>query len=179
MNFCSRCPKPNRFRATPIGPIPSLIILLGECPAKDEDRFGEPFKGRTGKELDHTYLPLTGLPRSSFYIMNAVFCSRPDYSNPNPIDANSCMSTHLGPTLSSVMPKIIVPMGAVACSIWPEIELNRDHGLPMMGKWGSWQGVLFPIYHPAAGLRTGGFMIALMNDFSALGKFIKEMPHDE
>lgn len=178
MNPCSRCPRRTTHRAPvyPTGPIPARVMLLGEQPAREEDYKGEPFRGRTGKELDATYLPLASLPRSEVYIMNARQCSTADYSNPEPIDADSCMSLHLGPTLAQVQPQVLVPMGAVACSLWPEINLNLDHGLPSIAKWGSWEGILFPSFHPAAGLRATGFMIPLMQDFKTLGDLLRRLP---
>lgn len=170
---CPRCPRARNIVA-PNGPIPCNLMFLGECPAKDEDRYGAPFVGRTGDELDNTYLPLIGIPRTEVFVMNSVQCSRPNYDNPLPIDADSCMSVNLSLVLVEVAPVIIVPMGAITCSLWPQIDLERDHGTPIPGTWGSWRGVLWPSYHPSAGMRKTGYMIALMTDFHALGKFCKE-----
>lgn len=177
MNPCLRCPRrlTHRSPVLPTGPIPARVMLLGEQPARDEDRRGEVFCGRTGKELDATYLPLASLPRSSVFIMNSRQCSTPDYSNPEPIDADSCMSVHLAPILNQVQPQVLVPMGAVACSLWPQIDLNRDHGIPLPGKWGSWEGVLFPCYHPSSGMRSTSFMIPLMQDFQNLGILLRKL----
>lgn len=172
LHTCHRCPR-SRGIVMPIGPVPCPLLFLDECPAKDEDRYGEPFVGKTGKEATNTYFPFIGIPRSDAFIMNAVLCSRADYSNPEPIDADACMGVNLTGILAAVRPSIIVPMGAIACSLWPEIELSRHHGLPMPGSWGAWQGVLFPCYHPSAGIHAGGMMIALMNDFAALGTFYR------
>lgn len=171
---CHTCPK-QRPVVQPTGPVPCPVLLLGECPHRDEDKFGIPFSGRTGKELDSTYLPLARLPRSRVYVANAVLCSRPDYSNPDPADAFNCMSRHLGTILRQVQPVIVVPMGAIACSLWPEINVNTDHGLPRPGKWGSWKGVLFSTYHPSIGMHQTSFMIALMKDFKALGELVREL----
>jgi len=128
-------------------------------------------------ELNNTYLPILGIPRSQVFVMNSTMCSRKDYSNPEPIDAESCMGAHLGPILAQVQPEVIVPMGAVACSLWPEIDLNRDHGLPVVGKWGAWRGVLWPCFHPSAGLHATSYMIPLQNDFHALKLFLSRLDH--
>ena len=175
LTHCSTCPR-IRDIVPPTGPTPCRVMLLGEGPHRDEDKWGRVFAGKTGKELDGTYLPIANLPRSEVYVCNARWCSNKDYSNPTPEQAFSCSSVHLGEVLSVVRPQVVVPMGAVACSLWPEIHLPLDHGLPQVGKWGPWEGVLFPVYHPSAGIHATSMMIPMMNDFHALGKLLLELP---
>ena len=169
---CPSCPR-HWAMVMPVGPTPCPVMLLAECPARDENKYGEPLVGKTGRELNHVYLPLISIPRSQLFLANSVLCSRKDLSNPEAKDAIACMSTNLSFMLNEVRPSILVPMGAVACSLWPEIEINKHHGLPLPGAWGSWQGILFPTYHPSAGIHNGSWMIALMNDFAALGLFYR------
>lgn len=169
---CALCPK-KRNPVPSTGPRPARILLLGEGPSYEEDRRGEPFVGKTGIELTGTYLPILGLPRSEVHIFNASACSTPSYDNPSFAQAASCSAVHLGPLLIEVRPEIIVPMGAVACSIFPEIEsLALQHGRPIAAKWGSWKGILFPMFHPSAGLRATGYMIAMMQDMDDLRKLL-------
>jgi DNA polymerase len=171
--LCARC----RPKVLPIGPTPCRVLFLGERPSKDEDRLGEPFIGYTGQEFRYTYLPLANLTINDIHLANAVYCSDENYSNPTAEEAQSCMSVHLGPLLAAVKPVIVVPMGAVACGLFTNVNLNRDHGIPIAGSWGSaWQGVVFPMFHPSAGLHSTGYMIPLMSDFTALGKLLKELP---
>ena len=170
---CSSCP---RFRppVPPVGPIPCRVLLLGECPSKSEDRFGQPFVGPTGEELTSVYIPLTGFPRSEFHIANVRQCSFPDYHNPTDADAMTCASAHLSSLLHQVKPEIIVPMGAVACSIFEGVDLNMHHGIPQPGKWGAWKGWVFPTCHPTAGMRQTAYMIPLMADFKRLGEILAQ-----
>lgn len=176
MTRCALCPK-HRPPVPSDGPRPCRILLLGEGPSYEEDRRGIPFCGKTGLELNNCYLPILGLPRSEVHIFNASACSTRNYDNPSHEQAASCSAVHLGPLLMEVKPEIIVPMGKVSCSIFPEIEsLPLQHGLPIPGRWGSWQGILFPMYHPSVGLHGGtGYMIALMSDFDVLRKLLKEL----
>lgn len=175
MNRCSLCP--NKRKPVPsIGPKPCRILLLGEGPSYEEDRRGEPFVGKTVIELNGTYLTILGLPRSEVHIFNASACSTSSYDNPSFAQAASCSAVHLGPLLTEVRPEIIVPMGAVACSIFPEIEsLALQHGRAIRGKWGSWKGILFPMFHPSAGLRATGYMIAMMQDMEDLRKLLANL----
>ena len=178
MNRCPLCPNlRNRSPIPSTGPTPARLLFLGEGPSYEEDRRGEPFTGKTGVELTGTYLPILGIPRSEVHIFNAMACSNRGYENPTPQQAMACSSVHLGPLLHKVQPEIIIPMGAIACSLFPEIEsMSLQHGLPIPGKWGSWRGILFPMYHPSAGLRgSTGYMISLMSDFDALNKLLKRI----
>lgn len=171
---CHLCPRHNQ-PVLPTGPTPARVLFIGEAPSYTEDEQGLPFVGRTGQELDHTYLPLANLPRSHVHICNARYCSSPGYENPTPEQAISCSSVHLGPLLAQVKPEIIVPMGAIACSMFHGVNLNKDHGLPRPGKWGGWEGIVFPMFHPSAGMHTTSYMIPLMDDFHRLGELIKQL----
>lgn len=174
MTRCVLCPRV-RPPVPSTGPVPATVLLLGEAGHRTEDIQGLPFVGDTGKELDNVYLPLSGIPRSEYHIYNARCCSNKDYANPTPEEARSCAETHLGELLSKVKPKIIMPMGAVACSLFPGINLNTHHGIPRPGSWGPWSGIVFPTYHPTAGMRKTAYMIPLMNDFAALKTLVAEV----
>jgi len=151
-------------------------MFLGEQPSYVEDKTGEPFTGKTGSELVHVYLPIALLCRSDVWIDNARRCSNAEYENPTMEEAQSCCNTFLGPMLMEVQPQVIVPMGAVACSVFSEIkDLGMQHGIPLAGRYGPWEGVLFPTYHPTAGIHAPGFMIPLMNDFKRLGELMREL----
>lgn len=173
MSRCSNCP---HFRppVPSTGPTPARVLLLGECPSREEDRHGIPFVGPTGEELTSVYIPLTGLSRNDFHIANARLCSFADYHNPDFHDALTCANSNLSQLLNTVQPEIIVPMGAVACSIFDGINLNMHHGILQPGKWGSWRGWVFPTFHPTAGMRTTSYMIPLMSDFKKLGELLSD-----
>src|SRR5271168_301006 len=173
MPLCATCPH-YRPPVLSTGPVPCRVLLLGEQPSKSEDRDGIPFTGPTGEELTSTYIPLTGLSRSDFHIANVRMCSFADYHNPEPADALTCANTNLSFLLNTVKPEIIVPMGAVACSIFEGINLNMHHGILQPAKWGSWSGYVFPTFHPTAGMRTTSYMIPLMSDFKKLGEILRD-----
>ena len=174
MPRCALCSHlPYRRPIPPDGPRPCRVMLLGEAPHTDEDKYGIPFCGKTGMEVNDVYLPILGLPRSEVLVFNACACSQPDYSNPTPEQAMACASVHLGPLLAQAHPEVIVPMGAVACSLFGDLNLNVDHGIPREGRWGGWRGVVWPTYHPTAGIHATAYMIPLMQDFYNLKSFLK------
>lgn len=158
------------------GPVPCRILFLGEAPSTAEDKYGIPFYGKTGSELEKVYLPLALLHRDNVYIMNAAQCSTVDYENPTAEEAASCCNMFLGPTLMQVQPQIVVPMGAVACSVFSEItNLNLQHGIPLVLRYGSWSGVGFPMFHPSAAIHSPSYGIPLQSDFKRLGELIREL----
>ena len=173
------CPVCSRsFQAVPAdGPQPCRLLFIGEAPAKDEVRRRRPFAGRAGLELDIQYLPLAGLQRPDIRVTNACLAPLPGWRNPEPWEGQVCASHHLYGELLLTEPEIIVPMGAVACSLFDSpISLDHDHGIPQRNSLRKvncdWEGWIFPVYHPAAGLHEGQFMIPIRSDFAALRRFL-------
>lgn len=173
MDLCPNCPgRLNPLHPPPVppdGPTPCPIMFIGEGPAKDEVRFRTPFKGRAGREFNDLYLPLAGLSRPEVYVTNASKCAMPKWNNPTKEHAQTCADYHLHYELRQVNPLVIVPMGAVACSLFHgQLDLESQHGIPFYGSLYDWEGVVFPTYHPALGLHVGEWMQVLMDDFRAL-----------
>ncbi|MDA4120373.1 MAG: uracil-DNA glycosylase, partial [Thaumarchaeota archaeon] len=176
MTRCKICPcTRNRSPVLPSGPSPCRLLFIGEGPARHEDALGIPFVGDSGKEENEHYLPLAGLDRDSVAFCNAVYCSQPTYRNPTDKEAAICSSRHLPALLDRVRPEIIVPMGAVACSLFPSININIHHGRPQVGKYADWEGIVFPTYHPAAGLRSTAYMIPLRQDMKDLKELLRKI----
>ena len=117
--------------------------FIGEAPGKDENRLSRPFVGKTGREVNEGYLPLTGLRRSGVRFNNAIRClpitpkGKLDSKKPKDRDLlKSCSEYHLYPELEKLKPKLIVPMGAFACmAIDPTIDLELQHGIPVQTSW--------------------------------------------
>lgn len=175
MNRCSLCPH-SRYPVPSTGPKPARILFIDESPSYDEDRSREPIRGKAGIEFDGTYLTILGIPRSMVHITHAMACSNKGYTPPTPAQAMSCSSTYLSSLLQEVQPEIIVPMGSVSCSLFPEIEsLTLQHGRAIQGRWGSWKGILFPMFRASSGLKLTGFMIAMMQDMEDLRKLLKNI----
>jgi uracil-DNA glycosylase family 4 len=171
---CASCPRIRR-PVLSSGPRPCRLLLLSECPSTNDDKFNRPLSGQAGQELDNTYLPLLNLPRSEIFVTNARLCSHSDYHLPTTQEVEDCCAVHLSQTLNEVKPQVIMPMGAVACSVFGISSLVMEHGLPRVGKWGAWEGVVFPTYHPTLGMKSTSMMIPLMSDFHVLGKLLADL----
>jgi uracil-DNA glycosylase family 4 len=148
------------------------VLFIGEAPAKNEDREGIPFVGSTGQEFDNYYLPHCGLSRDDVGVTNARKCSDRGYRNPKPEEAKICADFHLPSELAEFDPEIIVPMGAVACSLITTrhgpIHLETQHCIPTIGKLYDWVGPVFPTNHPAAGIHDSKMLITLQRYFPNL-----------
>ncbi len=178
MGRCSICDHGCKL-VHPTGPLHSDVLLVGEKPGVFEDRIGKCFVGDTGKELDLTYLPLAGLDRRNVRITNCVRC-RLGGSNTKPTTAqiHACASHHLPTEIAECQPDIIVLMGSTACSLMPEIELDKQHGIPQhyyhppRHYFGDWFGWILPMYHPAVGLHKTSMMILMLDDFKRFGLWL-------
>lgn len=179
MSRCSVCDHHCKV-VRPDGPEDADVLAIGEKPGRHESQTGIPFCGDAGIELNQTYLSRAGLDRSQIKISNVLKCRLGDNNN-KPTDAQieACASHWIPGEVRRQQPKIILLMGATACSLVPDIELEKDHGFP---RWvskgesryfGDWEGWVVPVFHPAAGLHNTSLMIPLLEDFERLGKWMR------
>jgi len=145
-------------------------MIVGEGPAKEEVRNGIPFCGRSGRELDHQYLPLAALVRDQCWVTNVRKCPLSGFANPTVPQASLCAERHLKLELRYHQPEIVVTLGAVAChTLFPDCDFQMEVGLPRYNQqlW-DWEGCHVPLFHPAAGLHSDEFMIPLQWNFTNL-----------
>lgn len=144
------------------------VMFIGEGPGYHEDKLGKPFVGRAGKLLDQLLLK-NGLRRADVFITNVVKHRPPDNRAPMKDEARACM-VYLLQQIKVIKPKIIVPLGRTALEIFlKDTLISESHGVPY--KNGS--RVIFPLYHPAAALRSKSIMETLAKDFKNLPKIIR------
>ena len=175
MTRCPACPGTCPVIA-PDGPPNSPYLFIGEAPGKEENARGRPFIGQTGKEFNNHYLPLSGLTRDDIRITNTVKCYTEDKSNSAKFQniKDVCSRFHLRQEMSAQRPAVVVPMGAVACSINESINLEMHHGIPQLAvDWFGHRADTFPMWHPASGLHQTESMVPLQFDFIELGRFLR------
>jgi uracil-DNA glycosylase family 4 len=134
-----------------------------------ELRYGYPFAGDSGEELDDHYLPLAGLRRPHIRVTNARLCAAPGFTNPTKEEAAACSSRHLARELRLTNPSVVLTLGAVATSLFG-IDLDHSHGVPTRGRYEHWEGWVFPSYHPAQGIRVPTLINRIRTDFLDLGR---------
>jgi DNA polymerase len=152
-------------------------MFIGEAPGANEDIKGEPFVGQSGKLLDNL-LSSIELDRDSVYITNTVKCRPPNNRDPLPSELDICQDHWLDAQIAIIEPKIIIPLGRHALNrILPGTTIGKSHG-QTFSKLGF---TIFPIYHPAAGLRQIRYKQLLVEDFKTLKTLLgnKREPTEE
>ncbi len=166
---CQKC----RLSRTRIYVVPgegdpkSEIVFVGQCPGANEDQQGRPFVGRAGQLLDEL-LKSIGLQREKVFITNIVKCRPPENRDPMVDEVRAC-SPYLERQIKIINPKLIVTLGRFASEFFiSEGKISQIHGVPHRVK-----GLLiFPLYHPAAGLRATGVAEALRSDFRKIPRVL-------
>lgn len=139
------------------------ILIIGEGPGFNEDEQGLPFVGRSGKLLDQL-LAEVPIAREDIFITNVVKCRPPDNRDPLPDEVAACRP-YLERQMELIDPKVVVTLGRVSMlRFYPEGKISEDHGKIL-----EWEGrILFPLYHPAAGLRNPAIKKELQKDMLRL-----------
>lgn len=144
------------------------IMFVGEAPGFHEDRQGKPFVGQAGKLLD-TLLAEIGLERRQVFIANVLKCRPPDNRDPAPSEIEAC-ERNLFRQIELIEPRVICTLGNFATKLISgrETGISRVHGQPRECEIGGFPVKLFPLYHPAAALRSPAALEALREDIRGL-----------
>jgi DNA polymerase len=152
------------------------VMFIGEAPGFHEDRLGRPFVGRAGQLLD-TLIKEVGWKREQVYITNVVKRRPPENRDPLPEEIDA-YKPYLAEQIKIINPKVIVPLGRFSTNYFlPFAKISRDHGkvfeieappsLPSRREGGA-SRIIFPLYHPAAALRSTDVFDELKTDFKKL-----------
>ena len=145
------------------------ILIIGEGPGFNEDQQGLPFVGRSGKLLDEL-LAEVPLSREDVFITNVVKCRPPGNRDPQPDEVAACRP-YLERQMELLNPKVIVTLGRHSyLRFYPDGKISKDHGKIL--RWND--RILFPLYHPAAGLRNPAIRRDLQEDILRLPEALRE-----
>lgn len=145
------------------GNLDADIMFVGEAPGRQEDETGRPFIGRAGKLLTEL-LKSIGLTREEVYITSIIKHRPPKNRAPKTREIRACKHW-LDLQLEIIRPKLIVPLGRFGMEYFlPDERIVGAHGKLFTQK--KWQ--VFPVYHPAYGLRGTKALAALQDDFKVL-----------
>jgi DNA polymerase len=150
------------------------LMFVGEAPGAMEDQQGLPFVGRAGKLLDDLLLEV-GIQRSDVFITNVICCRPPGNRDPLPDEIEAC-KPYLYRKIELIEPKIICTLGNFATKLLTgnPTGITRVHGRPQEREAGGRVVRLFPIFHPAAALRTDSIKQLLREDFAKLPGLLAE-----
>ena len=173
IRHCRACPLGfTRNQAVPgDGPASAKIMIVAEGPGKNEDEQGLPFVGQAGKFLDEL-LEVAGLTRQNVYITNMIKCRAPENRDPKPEETGAC-GKHLERQINVLQPELIIALG----------KFSLARFLPGEGPIGKVRGTLrnrgglfvYPVMHPAAGLRRTEYKDQITADFRNLPEVLRQI----
>jgi uracil-DNA glycosylase len=172
---CQKCPLyKSATQAVPGGPNPDTdIVFIGEAPGHWEDQKGIPFCGRSGQLLNKL-LARISLKRKDVFIGNILKHRPPNNRDPQPEEITAC-TPWLKEQLLIIKPKIVITLGRFALNYFiPDVYISKVHGQPKNILWQDLNLLLYPLYHPAAGLRNGTVKQDLIDDFLRIPQIINE-----
>jgi DNA polymerase len=164
---CQRC----RLHLTRTHAVPgegssmASVMLIGEAPGEQEDRFKRPFIGTTRPFFD-TLLRDFKLSREDLFITSSVKCRPPDNRNPKADELITCRQNWLLKQMAVIDPSVLVLLGAIAvrCLYGSCGKLKDLHGSIQ-----EYRGRTALItYHPTAGMRFPWIRKAMYEDFVRL-----------
>jgi len=151
------------------GNVKSEIVFIGEAPGFYEDVSGRPFVGRAGKLLE-TSLNGIGLKREDVWIGNIIKHRPPDNREPLPDEISAC-SPFLDLQLKAISPIMIVTLGRYSMNFfYPDGKISRDRG--NLIRFGNYY--IYPVYHPAAALRSTGVLQEFKKDFDRIPEMLEK-----
>jgi uracil-DNA glycosylase family 4 len=175
---CVRCPL-HQGRTNVVfgnGNADADLMFVGEAPGHHEDVQGLPFVGRAGQLLDQL-LEEIGLSRQDVFVANVLKCRPPGNRDPQPDEIDTC-KPYLHRQIELIEPKVICTLGNFASKLLTRSNrgITSVHGRPQVHELGGRTVRLYPLYHPAAALRSTGTLTQLREDFSRLPALLDEPP---
>jgi uracil-DNA glycosylase family 4 len=146
------------------------IALIGEGPGKDESRYGYPFVGASGQEVDR-HLARVGLSRELCLVTNYTWQPPPEKGELGSINPR------LFDELVGAQPAVIMTLGRHSTRYFlGDVDMEAVHGIPHAPMFeddtigGKLLGrpIILPGYHPAAGMHNVELSAHVQYDFDAL-----------
>jgi DNA polymerase len=150
------------------------LMLVGEAPGMNEDERGLPFVGRAGRLLDEL-LAEAGLSRKEVFVANTLMCRPPGNRDPQPDEIETCRP-YLERKIELIEPRVIATLGNFATKLLTGSPqgITRVRGTPQLRELGGRKVRLYPLFHPAAALRTPAVKEQLREDLARLPALLRE-----
>jgi uracil-DNA glycosylase len=175
---CLRCPL-HQGRTRVVfgnGHADADLMFVGEGPGQQEDLQGLPFVGRAGKLLDEL-LDEIGLSRRDVFVTNVVRCRPPGNRDPLPDEIAACRS-YTDRQIELIEPRLICTLGKFAMQVLTRTSrgITAVHGKPEVHELGGRAMRVYPLFHPAAALRSTGTLNTLREAFARIPALLEEPP---
>src|SRR5215218_2147725 len=173
---CVRCPL-HEGRTNVVfgnGNADADLMFVGEAPGHHEDLQGLPFVGRAGQLLDQL-LGEIGLSREDVFVCNTLKCRPPGNRDPQPDELDTCRP-YLNRQIELIEPKVICTLGNFATKLLTRSNrgITSVHGRPQVHELGGRTVRVYPLYHPAAALRSTGVLADLRDDVARIPGLLDE-----
>lgn len=151
------------------------LMFVGEAPGRDEDLEGKPFVGRAGRLLDQL-LEEIGMPRSEVFIANVLMCRPPGNRDPLPEEIEEC-KPYLMRKIELIEPKMICTLGnfATKAITGSPLGIAKVCGRPQKRELAGLDVTIYPLFHPAAALRSTGCLGDLREHMGRIPALLGEM----
>ena len=173
---CTRCPlHAERTRVVfGAGNADADLVFVGEAPGAEEDRQGLPFVGRAGQLLN-TLLGEIGMSREEVFICNILKSRPPGNRDPQPEEIEACWP-YLERQIELIEPRVIATLGNFATKriTGSPTGITRCCGIPQQHELGGRSVFIYPLFHPAAALRTPSVLDRLREDFARIPELLAE-----
>jgi len=173
---CTRCPL-HETRTQAVfgnGNAGADLMFVGEAPGMHEDQQGIPFVGRAGQLLDEL-LREVGLSREETFVCNVLKSRPPGNRDPQPDEILACRP-YLDRQVELIEPRVICTLGNFATKLLTRSQrgITSVRGRPQEHQIGGRAVRIYPIFHPAAALRTPKVKEKLREDFARLPALLAE-----
>jgi uracil-DNA glycosylase len=175
---CLRCPL-SQGRTNVVfgaGHADADLMFVGEAPGQQEDLQGLPFVGRAGQLLDELLVEV-GLRREDTFVANTIKCRPPGNRDPELAEIEACRP-YLEKQIALIEPSVICTLGNFATKLLTRSPrgITQVRGKPQVHELGGRTVRVYPIFHPAAALRTPRVKEELRADFAGLPALLAEPP---
>jgi uracil-DNA glycosylase len=167
---CRRCPLHSTRTQVVFGSgnADADLMFVGEAPGFHEDQQGIPFVGAAGKLLEKL-LDEIGMTRGDVFIANVLKSRPPGNRDPQLEEIEAC-KPYLTRQIELIEPRVICTLGNFSTKLLTRRQdgITRVHGRPQDHVIAGLPIRIYPIYHPAAGLRSTAMLETLREDFKQL-----------
>jgi DNA polymerase len=155
------------------------LMFVGEAPGKNEDLQGKPFVGQAGRLLD-TLLGEIGMERSQVFVANVLKCRPPGNRDPLPEEIEEC-KPYLMRQIELIEPKLICTLGNFATKTitGSPMGITRVCGRPQKRELGGLDVTVYPLFHPAAALRSTSCLENLREHMGRIPELLEQLQPPE
>lgn len=126
-----------------IAPNPNGIMIITDMPSTEDDETGKILSGTNGDMIDKM-LNAIEMGRDSVSIVPTLFWRTPGGRTPTS-DEIALARPFVERIIEMTKPKIILTLGTLPASEFGNVQLAKNHGIPVDTTYGA---KLIPIYHP-------------------------------